>query len=209
MVLINEATQFSSTPTTPAGRSRRSGIAHQVRAFVAFESSVLFTGRPCRRRLLTARGSATTMPSADSSGIHGTHLSTSAAPAFSVDLNPPARNSEASPGKNVKLPRTTAAFTCARESRGFAVLCQLTTTRRPCMQFLFIGSRVSHSLTSHPASPRRSWPLVIVLSSSSGILTMADLHRVYFTPMPGTHKVMDSTEFHAARSTPRVMTSVR
>ena len=163
---MNEATPFSSTPTTPAGRSRRSGIAHQVRAFVAFESCAFFTGRVTRRRLLTSRGAATTMPSADSSGIHGAHLSTSAAPAFRVDLNPPARNSEASPGKNVKLPHTTVAFTCARESRGFAVLCQLTTTRRPCMRFLFIGSRVSHSLPSHPASRRRSWPLVIVLSFS-------------------------------------------
>ena len=164
MVLMNEATQFSSTPTSPAGRSRRSGIAHQVRAFIPFESSVSFTGRLGRRRPLTARGSATTMPSADSSSNTAARIAADSAPDCRVVPNPPARLDEASPGKNVKLPHTTAAFTCARESRGFAVLCQLTTTRRPFMQFLFIGSRVSHSLPSHPASRRRSWPLVIVLS---------------------------------------------
>ncbi len=70
---------------------------------------------------------------------------------------PPPRVSEISPGKGAVLPRTVAAFTSTTEPVGFAVLCQLAPSCRPCMRFLFINSRVSPSLPSHGRSPFRSW----------------------------------------------------
>ena len=67
-----------------------------------------------------------------------------------------------SPDKSVLLPGTTAAFTSASEPLGFAVLCQLATSRRPSMRFLSVGPPVSHSLPPHGRLPFRSWLLVVV-----------------------------------------------
>ena len=122
MVLMNEATQCSSTPIAPAGRSRRPGIAHQVRAFIAFESSVSFTGRVTRRRPLTARGSATTMPSADSVSNTAGRIAADGAPDCRVVPNPPARPDEASPGKSALARCTIPWFTSGNE-RFFADYC--------------------------------------------------------------------------------------
>ena len=69
-----------------------------------------------------------------------------------------------SPDKSVLLPGTTAAFTSASEPLGFAVLCQLATSRRPSMRFLSVGPPVSHSLPPHGRLPFRSWLLVVVSS---------------------------------------------
>ena len=45
--------------------------------------------------------------------------------------SPPSCPGGVSPGKNALLPGTAAAFTSATEPNGFAVLCQLTASRRP------------------------------------------------------------------------------
>jgi hypothetical protein len=52
----------------------------------------------------------------------------------------PDRSRQASPGKSVMLPCTTAAFTSTGKPDDFAVLCQLVVPYRPSMRFLFIGS---------------------------------------------------------------------
>ena len=70
---------------------------------------------------------------------------------------PPPHVSEISPGKDAVLLRTAAAFTSTTEPVGFAVLCQLAPSCRPCMRFLFIGSRFSPSLPPHGRSPFGSW----------------------------------------------------
>ena len=69
-----------------------------------------------------------------------------------------------SPDKSALLPGTTAAFTSVAEPTGFAVLCQLTTPRRPSMRLLFVGPPVSASLPPHARLPSRSWLHVVVLS---------------------------------------------
>ena len=123
---MNEATQCSSTLIAPAGRSRRSGIAHQVRAFIPFESSVSFTGRLGRRRPLTARGSATTMPSADSSSNTAARIAADSAPDCRVVPNPPARPDEASPGEGRVVPMHNPVVYLRQRTQRVAALCQLT-----------------------------------------------------------------------------------
>jgi len=113
-------------------------------------------------------------------------------------FKPASHVDEASPGKNTMLPCTTAAFTSVCEPNDFAVLCQLITTRRPFMRFLFISSQISHSLPSHPTSRLRSWPLVIVLSFYLLVLTIVDLHHFYIVPMLGTHKACHSIQVSSA-----------
>ena len=65
----------------------------------------------------------------------------------------PALTGQVSPGKDTVLPRTTATFTCGTQPNGFAVLCQLARSRRPCMWFLFIGLRILPSLLPAGRSP--------------------------------------------------------
>ena len=57
----------------------------------------------------------------------------------------------ASPGKNALLPGTTAAFTSATEPYGFAVLCQLAASRRPCYAIL-VHRPAGFPLPSFPRS---------------------------------------------------------
>ena len=103
---------------------------------------------------------------------------------------PPPRVSEISPGKGAVLPRTVAAFTSTTEPVGFAVLCQLAPSCRPCMRFLFINSRVSPSLPSHGRSPFRSWlRLMFYLYGSY----TGDLNPFWTAPMLGAHKQMHRT----------------
>ena len=92
-----------------------------------------------------------------------------------------------SPDKSVLLPGTTAAFTSASEPLGFAVLCQLATSRRPSMRFLSVGPPVSHSLPPHGRLPFRSWLLVVVSHVSMSGSPTGDLHPIYNTPMLGVH----------------------
>jgi hypothetical protein len=103
---------------------------------------------------------------------------------------PPPHVSEISPGKGAVLPRTVAAFTSTTEPVGFAVLCQLAPSCRPCMRFLFINSRVSPSLPSHGRSPFRSWlRLMFYLYGSY----TGDLNPFWTAPMLGAHKQMHRT----------------
>jgi hypothetical protein len=99
-----------------------------------------------------------------------------------------ALTAEISPGKNAVLPRTIAPFTCRTKSNGLsslrddlrcgfaswrsryrggavAVLCQLTWPGRPCMGFLSIDLRVSHSLLSATRSPVPPWLLLVLICS--------------------------------------------
>ena len=100
---------------------------------------------------------------------------------------PPPRVSEISPGKGAVLPRTVAAFTSTTEPVGFAVLCQLAPSCRPCMRFLFINSRVSPSLPSHGRSPFRSWlRLMFYLYGSY----TGDLNPFWTASMLGAHNRM-------------------
>jgi hypothetical protein len=98
---------------------------------------------------------------------------------------PPPHVSEISPGKDAALPRTAAAFTSTTEPIGFAVLCQLAPSCRPCMRFLFISSRVSPSLPPHGRSPFRGWlQLVFCLYGSY----TGDLNPFWAASMLGAHK---------------------
>jgi hypothetical protein len=78
----------------------------------------------------------------------------------------PDRSRQISPGKNAKLPCTTAAFTSTGKPDDFAVLCQLVVPCRPSMRFLSIGSQVSPSLPSPSRSPFPSWLQMVVSSFS-------------------------------------------
>ena len=133
--------------TSPSGVIGGLTVRHAVRTFpcssalrwVSLPVS-LFTRASCPRLV-----SSTTMASADSC---------------------PDRSRQASPGKSVMLPCTTAAFTSTGKPDDFAVLCQLVVPYRPSMRFLFIGSQVSPSLPSHGRSPFRSWLQMVVSSFS-------------------------------------------
>ena len=99
------------------------------------------------------------------------------------------------PGKNTVLSLATTAFTSLGEPSDFAVWSQLIASRRPSMQFLFISSRVSHSLPSNPTSRLRTWLLVIVLFILLLVLTIVDFNHIYTVPMLGTPKPQLSTPF--------------
>ena len=108
---------------------------------------------------------------------------------------PPPHVSEISPGKDAALPRTAAAFTSTTEPMGFAVLCQLAPSCRPCMRFLFISSRVSPSLPPHGRSPFRGWlQLVFCLYGSY----TGDLNPFWTASMLGAHNRLQRTALRVA-----------
>ena len=79
---------------------------------------------------------------------------------------------QTSPGKDADLRHTTPTLTSGAETTGFAVLCQLTSPRRPRMRFLFMGLWLSHSLPPDVWSPSRPWLLVVlcfIVSSHRGL----------------------------------------
>ena len=129
--------------TSPSGVIGGLTVRHAVRTFPCSSAlrwvspPVSLFKRASRPRLV----SSTTVASADSC---------------------PDRSRQASPGKNVMLPCTTAAFTSTGKPDDFAVLCQLVVPYRPSMRFLFISSQVSPSLPSHGRSPFRSWLQIVV-----------------------------------------------
>lgn len=87
-----------------------------------------------------------------------------------------------------------AAFTSTRKPNDFAVLCQLITSCRPRMRFLFIGSQVSPSLPSYGRLPFRSWlQIVVCYDLSYLVFPTGDLHPFYNMPMLGTHKAVSPT----------------
>jgi len=71
------------------------------------------------------------------------------------------------------------------------VLCQLIPPRRPLMQFLFIGSRLSPSLPPHGRSPFRSWLQLVF--SVSWFHFHRGLEPLRTVPMLGTHKAIQLT----------------
>jgi hypothetical protein len=102
---------------------------------------------------------------------------------------PPPEGGGISPGKSTLLRRTAAAFTSRGIPDAFGVLCHLDAPCRPSMRFLFIGSRLSPSLTSPSWLPFPSWPQMVVfhIFMISGIFT-GDFNPIYNVPMLGTHK---------------------
>jgi len=91
-------------------------------------------------KLLTG-SETTTMLSADSSGFNAGITDRTALSLLAYLSQTTHHDTEASRGKPSMLPCTTAIFT-SDEPNGFAVWCQLSSPRRPCIRFLFISSQV-------------------------------------------------------------------